>query len=90
MNNRQVILVSRPSGVAQAENFQIRETPVAALSDGQVLVRNAFLSVEPAMRGWIADAGNYSTPVAIGSTMRALAVGTIVESRRPSGALETS
>ncbi len=89
MINRQVVLVSRPSGVAQAEHFAIREVPVTSPADGQILVKNEFLSVEPAMRGWIADRGNYSAPVEIGSTMRALAVGEVVElspsrfSRRP-------
>src|SRR5271166_5398349 len=83
MINRQAILVSRPTGVAQAENFAIREVPVALPAEGQILVRNEFLSVEPAMRGWIADRGNYSVPVAIGSVMRALAVGEVVESRHP-------
>jgi NADPH-dependent curcumin reductase CurA len=83
MINRQVRLVSRPTGIAQAENFAIRETPVAPPAEGQILVRNTFLSVEPAMRGWIADRGNYSAPMAIGSVMRALAVGEIVESRHP-------
>ena len=78
--NRQVILVSRPTGVAQAENFAIVEAPQVALAPGQIRVRNQFLSVEPAMRGWIADLCNYSAPVAIGSVMRALAVGEIVES----------
>lgn len=79
--NRQCILISRPTGVAQAENFAIVEAPEARLGDGQIRVRNAFLSVEPAMRGWIADAGNYAAPVAIGSVMRAIAVGEIVASR---------
>jgi NADPH-dependent curcumin reductase len=79
--NRQVILTSRPTGIAQADNFAIVETPNAPLNDGEVRVRNSFLSVEPAMRGWIADAGNYSAPVAIGSVMRALAVGEVTESR---------
>jgi len=81
MNNRQVVLVSRPTGIAQAENLAIREAPVVAPAEGQILVRNEFLSVEPAMRGWITDRGNYSAPVAIGSVMRALAVEEIVESR---------
>ena len=83
MNNRQVVLVSRPVGIAQAENFAIRDAPVVSPAEGQILVRNEFLSVEPAMRGWIADHGNYSAPVAIGSVMRALAVGEVVESRHP-------
>ncbi|MFM5885370.1 MAG: NADP-dependent oxidoreductase [Novosphingobium sp.] len=79
--NRQVVLVSRPVGVAQAENFAIREVPLAPLGEGELRVRNRFLSVEPAMRGWIADAGNYSAPVELGAAMRALAVGEVVESR---------
>jgi NADPH-dependent curcumin reductase CurA len=81
--NRQVILVSRPKGVAQAEHFAIRETPVRAPADGQVLIRNEFLSVDPAMRGWIADVGNYSAAVELQSVMRSLAVGEVVESRHP-------
>jgi NADPH-dependent curcumin reductase CurA len=83
MNNRQTILISRPTGVAQASDFSIVETQVPELADGEILVRNAFLSVEPAMRGWIADAGNYAQPVPIGSVMRALAAGRVVQSRHP-------
>jgi NADPH-dependent curcumin reductase CurA len=81
MKNLRVVLVSRPSGVAQAENFALREDDLTPLEDGQFRVRNDFLSVEPAMRGWIADRGNYSAPVEIGATMRSLAVGEIVETR---------
>lgn len=81
--NRQVILKSRPLGVAQADNFTIVERADPQLSEGQILVRNHFLSVEPAMRGWIADAGNYAAPVELGSVMRSLAVGAIVETRHP-------
>ncbi len=83
MINRQVVLVSRPAGIAQAENFAVRGAPVVSPAEGQILVRNEFLSVEPAMRGWIADHGNYLAPVAIGSVMRALAVGEVLESRHP-------
>lgn len=78
--NRQCILASRPTGVAQATDFELIETPPAPLGEGQIRVRNSFLSVEPAMRGWIADKGNYSEPVAIGSVMRALAAGIVTES----------
>jgi NADPH-dependent curcumin reductase CurA len=83
MMNRQVVLVARPKGVAQARHFAIREAPVLAPADGQILVRNNFLSVEPATRGWIADTGNYSAAVELQSVMRALAVGDVVESRHP-------
>ena len=58
MLNRQVILINRPSGIAQAEDFEIVENSVPNISDGQFLVQNLFLSVEPAMRGWIADKNN--------------------------------
>jgi NADPH-dependent curcumin reductase CurA len=83
VKSRRVVLVSRPRGVAQSENFAIRETELGPLPQGQIRVRNAFLSVEPARRGWIADKGNYSAPVDIGSVMRSLAVGEVVESRSP-------
>lgn len=81
--NRRVILASRPSGIAQAEHFQIEEGAADAPAAGQILVRNRFLSVEPAMRGWIADTQGYAQPVPLGSTMRALAAGTVVASRHP-------
>lgn len=81
--NRQVVLRERPAGVAQAEHFEIVETSVPDPGPGQILVRNAFLSVEPAMRGWIADVGNYSAPVPVGSVMRSLAAGTVIKSRHP-------
>ncbi|GGA51611.1 NADP-dependent oxidoreductase [Sphingomonas psychrolutea] len=85
--NRQVVLVSRPTGVAQADNFAIRESNDPVPGDGQILVHNRFLSVEPAMRGWIADVGNYTAPVGIGEVMRSLAVGRIVASRHPNYAV---
>ncbi|MEY2943816.1 MAG: hypothetical protein RLY97_1830, partial [Pseudomonadota bacterium] len=67
--------------MAQAENFAVVSTESQQLAVGQLRIRNQFLSVEPAMRGWIADVGNYSAPVAIGSVMRSLAVGEVIESR---------
>lgn len=81
--NRQCILVSRPEGIAQAENFALVDAEPQPLADGDIRVSNRFLSVEPAMRGWIADKGNYAAPVAIGSVMRALAAGIVTESRDP-------
>jgi NADPH-dependent curcumin reductase CurA len=81
--NRQVILTSRPDGIPQAEHFAIVATPVPELGDRQFLVRNEFLSVEPAMRGWVSAVANYATPVAIGETMRSFAAGTVIASRHP-------
>lgn len=81
VTNRQVRLKSRPTGIPQAEHFEIVEVPMAEPAEGQVVVRNLYLSVEPAMRGWVSSVGNYSEPVAIGGVMRAFTVGRVVASR---------
>lgn len=81
--NRQVVLAARPHGIPQAEHFALREAPVPEVGQGQLLVRNLYLSVDPAMRGWVNLAANYSEPVAIGAVMRSFAVGEVVESRNP-------
>ena len=51
--NRQVVLASRPEGIPQAEHFRIVEATVPEPAAGQVVIRNEWLSVEPAMRGWV-------------------------------------
>ena len=79
--NQQVRLKARPDGIPQAAHFEIVESVVPAIGDGQFLVRNRFLSVEPAMRGWVSAVANYSTPVGIGEVMRAFAAGEVVASR---------
>lgn len=81
MKNRQVRLKSRPSGIPQAEHFEVVEEAVPEITDDQILVRNIYLSVDPAMRGWIVDAAGYSDPVAIGSVMRSFATGRVEASR---------
>jgi NADPH-dependent curcumin reductase CurA len=81
--NRQVILKSRPDGIPDARHFEIVSTPVLEIGTGQVLVRNDYLSVEPAMRGWVSAVANYATPVAIGEVMRSFAAGHVVASRHP-------
>src|SRR6202162_1976650 len=81
--SRQVRLKSRPSGIPQAENFEIAEAQIPPLRDGQFLVRNDYLSVEPAMRGWVSAVANYSTPVGIGEVMRSFAAGEVIASKNP-------
>jgi NADPH-dependent curcumin reductase CurA len=81
--SRSVVLASRPVGIPQAEHFRIVETPVPALTPGQVLVRTVYWSVEPAMRGWVNAVGNYSEPVAVGAVMRSLASGVVEASTHP-------
>ena len=75
--NLQVRVVSRPDGIPQPENFKVVDGDRPTAWPGGLLIRNLFLSVEPAMRGWLADQNNYSTQIELGSVMRALAVGRI-------------
>jgi NADPH-dependent curcumin reductase CurA len=81
--SRQVRLRARPHGIPQADHFEIVVEPLPPLGDGQILVRNEYLSVEPAMRGWVAASANYLAPVGIGEVMRAFAAGRVIASRHP-------
>lgn len=81
LTNRRVILSSRPKGVPQAEHFTVEDVAVPDLTDRQFLIRMRFWSIDPAMRGWANDAPNYLPPVAIGTAMRAFAVGEVIDSR---------
>ena len=81
--NRQVRLKSRPVGIPQAEHFEIVTAHVPELGDNEVLVRNIYLSVDPAMRGWVSDVTSYMEPVPLGAVMRSLAVGRVEASRHP-------
>lgn len=87
--NRQVILADRPDGIPQSNHFAIIESAIPTLKTGEVLVRNEWLSVEPAMRGWVNAVGNYSEPVRIGEVMRSFAAGQIVASSNPEWAVGT-
>jgi len=83
MTNRQIWMRSRPDTIPGAEFFAFRKTEIPAPDEGQFLVRNAYLSVDPAMRGWLLDDDNYLPRLEPGDTMRAFAVGEIVQSRHP-------
>ena len=79
--NRQWVLAKRPSGLVTQDNFTYTETPIPEPGDGEVLVRNLYLSFDPTQRGWMEDRPSYLPPVAIGEPMRAGSVGQVVESR---------
>lgn len=80
LENRRVLLNARPVGVPGAEYFRVETAPVDPLKDGEFLVHNHFLSVDPAMRGWVNDTPNYLPPVPVGDVMRAFSVGEIIRS----------
>src|ERR1700709_794180 len=81
--NRRVLLTRRPHGIPQPEDFALDETGVPEVGEGEFLVRNIYLSVDPAQRGWAAAEANYSSPVPLGGPMRALAVGLVTQSPTP-------
>ncbi|MGR3905512.1 NADP-dependent oxidoreductase [Burkholderia sp. SR8] len=81
--NRQILLVSRPQGAASAGNFRLVEAPLAPLADGELRVRNHFLSLDPYMRGRMNDAKSYAVPQPLNEVMIGGTAGEVVESRHP-------
>ena len=81
MINTQWVLASRPVGMVKASNFERREVSVPEPAEGEFLVHNLYLSLDPAMRGWISDARSYMPPVAIGEVMRGGCVAEVLDSR---------
>ncbi|MEP6943940.1 MAG: NADP-dependent oxidoreductase [Betaproteobacteria bacterium] len=81
--NRQVVLARRPQGAVVEEDFNIVDTPMPTPADGEVLVRNTWLSLDPYMRGRMNDVKSYVPPVAIGGVMVGQTVGEVVETRDP-------
>ena len=73
--NHVVRLASRPTGLVQRDNFEFADEPVPEPGEGEFRVKTAYISLDPAMRGWIAEGRSYVQPVGIGETMRAYAVG---------------
>ncbi|UTY60318.1 NADP-dependent oxidoreductase [Massilia sp. erpn] len=81
LENRQFRLAARPVGMSQASDWQQTVETVRELAEGEILVQALYLSLDPAMRGWMNDAKSYIRPVAIGEVMRAGGVGVVVASR---------
>lgn len=79
-HNTQVILIQRPQGVPADECWAIVESEMPKAGEGQFVVRNEYISLDPAMRGWINEGRSYIEPVALDEVMRAGAVGEVVDS----------
>ena len=78
---QRIVLASRPKGEVLAENFRLETLPVPDLKDGEVLIRNHFLSLDPYMRGRMEDAKSYAAPQVIGETMIGGTVGEVTASK---------
>jgi NADPH-dependent curcumin reductase CurA len=80
---RQIVLASRPQAWPTSENFRLTETDRPELAEGQVRVRNEYMSVDPYMRGRMNDAKSYVPPFQLGQPLEGGAIGTVIESRSP-------
>src|SRR5437762_1606862 len=81
MMNRQVLLASRPKGVVTEDNFRLVEKPTPEPADGEVLVKNEWLSLDPYMRGRMNDVKSYVPPAALDAVMVGQTVGEVLRSR---------
>lgn len=79
--NTKVKLVKRPVGEPDESCWEIETDALPSIGDGEVLVKVKYLSIDPAMRGWMNEGKSYIKPVELGSVMRALGVGEVVESK---------
>src|SRR5262245_491236 len=82
--NRQILLVSRPTGEPMLENFRMIESEIPQPGKEQILLRSIYLSLDPYMRGRMSAAKSYAAPVEIGQVMEGRAVAEVVESNLPS------
>lgn len=82
LTNRQWLLRSRPDGMVDPSLFECVETPVPALSDGQILAQTLYLSFDPTQRAWMAM-DTYMPAVALGEPMRASGIAQVIESKHP-------
>src|SRR5947209_11712158 len=81
--NHQFRLAARPVGLPKRSDWNYVEEPVREPGEGEFLVQNLYISLDPAMRGWMNEGRSYIAPVEIGQVMRAGAVGRVVASKNP-------
>jgi hypothetical protein len=81
MENQRIVLASRPEGWVREENFELQRTQIPQVSEGEVLVKNLWLSLDPYMRGRMSEAKSYVKGVDIGEVMVGQTVGEVLESK---------
>ena len=79
--NKQWRLKTRPIGEPSADTWKYTESEIPSITEGQLLIKIEYISIDPAMRGWLNDAKSYIPPVQIGEVMRAGTVGKVIESK---------
>ena len=83
MSNRMAKLARRPTGMVKREDFSIEDGPMPEPGPGEFRVKVEYVSLDPAMRGWIAEGKSYVPPVGIGEVMRGYAAGIVDKSNNP-------
>jgi NADPH-dependent curcumin reductase len=83
ISNHKFLLAARPVGMPKRSDWTYAEEQVSEPKEGELLVKVLYISLDPAMRGWMNEARSYSPPVGIGEVMRALAAGIVTASRNP-------
>ncbi len=83
LQNHLFRLTKRPVGEPKRDDFTFDTEPVGEIAEGQLLVKTRYLSLDPAMRGWMNDARSYIAPVGLGDVMRAGGIGTVIASKHP-------
>jgi len=81
--NHQVRLAARPSGLPKPSDWSFTEEPIPTPREGELVVAISYLSLDPAMRGWMNAGASYIDPVEVGDVMRAGAVGEVIASEHP-------
>lgn len=80
--NKQLILKKRPTGMPSVDTWDLIKSPIPEPNDGEVIIKTHFVSLDPAMRGWMNDAKSYIPPVAIDDVMRAGTIGEVIQSNK--------
>lgn len=83
LHNHRWILQKRPEGLVTLDDIELREEPLASLKAGEVLIRNRYLSIDPAIRDWMSDRPSYLPSIHLGEVVRSTSLGEVVESRHP-------
>jgi NADPH-dependent curcumin reductase CurA len=83
LTNQQIRLAARPVGMPKPTDWKFASEPVRELADGEIAVKALYLSLDPAMRGWMNEGKSYIRPVAIDEVMRAGGIGKVVASKSP-------
>ncbi|MEM7570599.1 MAG: NADP-dependent oxidoreductase [Pseudomonadota bacterium] len=83
MPNKRVLLKRRPVGQPVQDDFDWVDHPVPVPGDGQLLIRNIYCSLDPAIRGWMDDAESYFPPIGLGEPIRSTTIGQVARSNHP-------